>query len=157
MGSRLVTDGGARPAAGDGGRHAPLAAAQCLLLTTFKEDGTRVSVLVRVAADGDRAYFQVWHRSGICKRLRHTDWVQVVPCSVPGLCSYGQALGATARLLAGDEARRAAGLLAREYPVRHKFFVQMRRWLRRWQVVHYELQADDPADTAAGTSDCEPN
>jgi PPOX class probable F420-dependent enzyme len=99
-----------------------------------------------VVADGDRAYFQTWHRSAISKRLRHTDWVQVVPCSLLGLYSYGQALDATTRLLAGDEARRAAGLLSSDYSARHRFLAQLLRRLRRRQLVHYELQPDEPPE-----------
>jgi PPOX class probable F420-dependent enzyme len=117
-----------------------------MLVTAFRQDGDAVSVPVRVAADGDRVYFQTWNRSGISKRLRHTDWVQVVPCSVLGLYSYGQSLDATARLLAGQEARRAAGLLAGKYPVSQKFLVRLLRRLRGWQMAHYELQADEPPE-----------
>jgi PPOX class probable F420-dependent enzyme len=118
-----------------------------MLVTTFRQDGTPVSAPVRVAADGDRVYFQAWSRSGLSKRLRHTDWVQVVPCSVLGLYSYGQPLDATARLLAGEEAGRAAGLLAGAYPASQKFLIRLLRRLGGWQRVSYELQADEPPQT----------
>jgi PPOX class probable F420-dependent enzyme len=114
-----------------------------MLVTTFKQDGTPVSAPVRVTADGDRVYFQTSNRSAISKSLRHTDWVQVVPCSVLGLYSYGQSHDTTARLLAGEEARRAAGLLASKYPARHRFLAQLFRRLGGRQMVHYELQADE--------------
>jgi PPOX class probable F420-dependent enzyme len=107
-----------------------------MLLTTFKRVGSPVSAPVRGLVDGDRAYFAAWSRSGTVKRLRHTDAVQVAPCTVLGLYSTAPSLEATARLLTGDEASRVAGKLADKYPAR--------AWRR--QMVHYELLPCDAAD-----------
>ena len=51
-------------------------------------DGTFVSTAVHGVVDGDRAYFRIWSRSGIVKRLEHAGAVQLTPCSVLGLWSY---------------------------------------------------------------------
>lgn len=118
---------------------APLAKARYLLLTTFRPKGTPVSAPVRGIVDGDRAYFRVWSQSGTVRRLRHTDGVQVAPCGALGLVSYGPPLDAAARPLAGQEASRVAGQLARKYPVRRRSLARLLRRARRRRLVHYEL------------------
>jgi PPOX class probable F420-dependent enzyme len=136
------------------GYFAPLEQAACILLTTFERDGTAVSAPVRGVADGDRAYFWAWSRSDIVERLQHTDAVQVTPCSVRGFFTFGPPLEATARLLPGEEADRAAGKLARGRPVHHRFLIPLLHRTRHQQMVDYELLADDtagdPGDQPAG-------
>jgi PPOX class probable F420-dependent enzyme len=124
---------------------APLRWAKCMLLTTFERDGTLVSASVRGVVDGDRAYFWAWSRSGSVQRLHHTSAVRVTPCSARGLFTYGSPLEATARLLPGAEADRAAGKLARRHPVQHRFLIPLLQRTRRRCMVHYELLAEDAA------------
>jgi PPOX class probable F420-dependent enzyme len=137
--TRERRDRGDREETGDGSYFAPLAKARYLLLTTFKQKGTPVSAVVQGVADGDRAYFRVRSRSGTARRLRHTDGVQVAPCSALGLWSYGPPLDAAVRPLAGEEASRVAGQLDRTYPVRHRSLAWPvhRAWRRR--LTYYEL------------------
>lgn len=142
MPSHRATDSGTTHEASDRGYFAPLKPAKYTLLTTFKPDGTPVSTPVCAAADGDRAYFRTWNTSGLCERLRHNGFVQAVPCSALGLYSYGPSLDATARRLTGEEASRAAGLLARTYPGQHRLLSSMVRRIRGGQTVHYELLAE---------------
>ena len=106
MSSQLPAAGGCRPAAGHG-YFAPLASARYMLLTTFKPDGGPMNSAVCLAVDGDRACFRTRSGSGTSKRLGHADRVQVAPCMVLGLCSFGPPFNATARLLAGEQARTA--------------------------------------------------
>jgi hypothetical protein len=127
------------------GYFASLAPAKGVLLTTFRRDGRPVSAAVPGVVDGGRAYFGAWSRSGSVKRLRHSGLVQVTPCSVRGFFTNGPPLDAVARPLSGQEATRVAGKLARKYPVRHRFLLPQGRQARRWQMVHYELLADDAA------------
>ena len=129
----------------DSGYFAPLERATCMLLTTFERDGTPVSAPVRGVADGDRAYFWAWSRSGSVQRLQHTGAVQVTPCGARGFFTYGPPLEATARLLPGEEAGRAARKLARSHPVQHRFLIPLLHPTRRRQMVGYELLADDAA------------
>ena len=131
---------------------ASLAKARYLLLTTFKRKGPPVSAPVPGIVDGDRVYFGVSSRSGMVRRLQHTDGVQVAPCGALGLVSYGPPLDAAARPLAGEEARRVAGQLDRKYPVRHRSLTWPvhRAWRRR--LAYYELLLGDrggPSDGAA--------
>jgi uncharacterized protein len=127
------------------GYFAPLEWATCILLTTFERDGTPVSAPVRGVADGDRAYFWAWSRSGSVQRLQHTDAVQVMPCSARGFFTHGPPLEAIARLLPGEEADRAARKLARRHPIHHRFLIPLLHRTRRRQMVGYELLADDAA------------
>jgi PPOX class probable F420-dependent enzyme len=134
-----VADRGYREETAGGSYFAPLAKARYLLLTTFKQKGTPVSGPVQGIIDGDRAYLRVWSRSGTVKRLRHTDGVQVAPCGALGLCSHGPPLDAAARRLAGEEASRVAGQLARKYPVRRRSLARLLQRAGRRRLVYYEL------------------
>jgi PPOX class probable F420-dependent enzyme len=134
-----TTEGSHQQKATTDGYFTPLASAGHILLTTFKPNGIPVSTSVRGVAHGDQAYFRVWSRSGAAKRLRHRAPVQVTPCTVLGLCSYGPPLGATARLLPGGEASQVASTLARKYPVQHRLLIRLLHRTRRWQMLHYEL------------------
>jgi PPOX class probable F420-dependent enzyme len=135
-----TTDSSGHEAAA-GGRFVPLESARYLLLTSFKQDGTPVAVAMRVVVDGDRAYFAVRDSSGTAKRLRRTDWVQVVKCTPLGMVSFGPKVNAIARLLTGEEAGRAAGRLARK----HRTWRDLARRTAGWQTVYYELRPDEAA------------
>jgi PPOX class probable F420-dependent enzyme len=132
-----------RPETASGDRPPPLVSAKYLLLTTFTRDGAPQATPVRVLADGDRAYFRTWEASGVSKRLRHTDWVQVAPCTVLGVCRTGATVDATARLLADAEADRAAEQLARQYPGWRRFLSSLAHRVTRRRTVYYELQPDE--------------
>ena len=137
------------------GSFARLAPASCMLLTTIKLDGTFVSTPVHGVVDGDRAYFRVWSRSGMVKRLEQADVVQVTPCSVLGWCSYPPPLDVAVRSLPSEEGRRVAGKLARKYPGQHRSLIRLLHRTCRWQMAYYELLAFDAAgeqDVGAGAS-----
>jgi uncharacterized protein len=140
-----TTDRPGQDAAGSG-RPAPLASAKYLLLTSFNRDGAALATPVRVLADGDRAYFRTSDASGLSKRLRHTDWVQVSPCTVLGVCRTGHTVDATARLLAGDEASWAAAQLAPKYPVWRRLVGSLARRVTGRHAVYYEVQPDAAAE-----------
>jgi len=132
-----------------GGRFVTLEPAKYLLLTTFKQNGTPMAVPVRVAVDGDRAYFGVWDASGTAKRLRRTDWVQVVRCTPLGMASFGPRVNATARLLAGAEAGQAAERLARTRPAWREFARSLACRVTGRQSAYYELHPDEAAKQPA--------
>jgi len=147
MSSQLPTTAGRRPAA-DEGYFAPLASARYVLLTTFKPDGgAPTNSTMRVAVDGDRVYLQTRSGSPAFKRLGPAGRVQVAPCTVLGLCSFGPPFNATARLLAGEQARTAARKLPGKHPARRRLPIPLPGWMRRRQPVHYELLADEAPET----------
>jgi len=131
------------------GKPAPLTSAKYLLLTSFNRDGAALATPVRVLADGDRAYFRASDASGLSKRLRRADWVQVSPCTVLGVCRTGPTLDATARLLSGDEANWAAAQLAPKHPVWRRFLHSLARRVTGRQAVYYEVQPDEAAEEPA--------
>jgi PPOX class probable F420-dependent enzyme len=118
-----------------GSYFACLAQGRYFLVTTPRPKGAPVSVRVPGAADGDRAYLRVRSGSGLFRRLRHVDRVQVTGCNGLGLLSYGEPVYAAVRALAGEEASRAAGKLAVRYPGKRDFLARL---LRRGPV-YYEL------------------
>ena len=63
----------------------------------------------------------------------------MTPCGALGLVSYGAPLDAAARPLAGQEASRVAGQLARKYPVRRRSLARLLRAARPRRLVYYEL------------------
>jgi uncharacterized protein len=138
-----TTDSTSRQAAG--GYVAWLAPARYLLLTTFRRDGAPVSTPVRVVADGNRLYFRAPGSSGTSKRIQRTDWVQVARCTVLGVCRYGPTVNATARLLAGEEAGRAAATLAGRQPAWRRPLARILHRVPGWRPVHYELRLDQAA------------
>ena len=143
MSSRVITtDSSPRQTAAGGDDLASLVSAKYLLLTTFKPDGAAVSTPVRVVADGDRSYFRAPGSSGISKRLKRNDWVQVARCTVLGIYSYEPTVNATARPLAGEEADRAAAKLAGPRPDRRRILARLLHRLPGRQPVHYELRLD---------------
>ena len=141
-----AADGGYQQELADDGYFAALASARYTLLTTFKRVGSPVSAPVQGLVEGDRAYFRAWSQSGTVKRLRHTGAVQVTPCTVLGLFTFGPPLDATARLLPGEEASPVAGKLARKYPAQRRFLISLLYQMWGRQPVHYELLPYDAAD-----------
>lgn len=149
MSSRPSTTDSSGHETAQGGRFVMLESAKYLLLTTFKQDGTPMAVPVRVAVDGDRAYFEAWDASGTAKRLQRTDWVQVVRSTPLGMASFGPRISATARLLDGAEAGQAAGRLARTRPAGWEFARSLAGRVMRRQAVYYELRPDEVAKEPA--------
>ena len=149
MSSRPSTTDSSGHETPQGGRFVTLESAKYLLLTTFKQDGTPMAVPVRVVVDGDRAYFGVWGASGTAKRIRRTDWVQVVRSTPLGMASFGPRINATARLLAGAEAGQAAERLARGRPAWREFAQSLAGRVTGRQTVYYELRPDQAAKEPA--------
>jgi uncharacterized protein len=109
-----------------------------VLLTTFKRNGTPVGTPVNLAVAGDHAYFRTPHPAGKAKRLKNNPSVTVAPSTLRGTPT-GPAVTARARLLPGDEANRAARLLARKHPILHGLLVPLIHRIRGYRTLHYEL------------------
>jgi uncharacterized protein len=78
---------------------------KCVLLTTFKRDGTGVSTPVWWVDMGDGTFgFWTSSASGKAKRLAHTARVTVQPCNQRGVIKPGTSPEeATARIVTGAE------------------------------------------------------
>ena len=113
-----------------------------ILLKTKKRDGTWVATPVSIVVEHDRAYVRTYDKSWKAKRLRNFPEVRFAPSTFRGKPT-GQELHARARLLDGEEAQRAARLLARKYPVLHGVLVPFSHKVMRTKTLHYELSEVD--------------
>ena len=112
-----------------------------VLLETYRRDGTAVGTPVSIAVDGPRAVVRTFERAGKTKRLRREPTARVSPCTVRG-APTGPPLAVHCRLLDGDEARDAARLLRRKYPLLHGLLVPLAHRVgrrRTGRTVHLEL------------------
>jgi uncharacterized protein len=123
---------------------APFTTTWAMLLRTQKRDGSWVDTPVNVAVDGDRAYFGTPANAAKVRRLRNFPQVLIAPCTLRGTPT-GSMLGASARLLDGDEAVAATRRLRRKYRFVHTVVVPLENRLRRTEGLLYELTAIRPA------------
>src|SRR5262247_2760632 len=107
-----------------------------VLLKTRKRDGTWVATPVNIVVEDDHAYIRTWRGSGKSKRLRNFSEVEITPSTIRGRVT-GPYVSARAHLLTGDEARHAAALLARKYPVIHGLLVPLFHRIRGYSTEHY--------------------
>ena len=89
-----------------------------IALTTYRRDGTPVVTPVHIAVEGPVAYIRTFDPSGKLKRMRHTPDVDIAPSTMRGRVT-GESMHATARVLSGREAERAAKAMAAKYPFAH--------------------------------------
>lgn len=120
-----------------------------ILLETRKRDGTWVGTPVSLAVQGDHAYVRTYAKSWKSKRLRNFPEVRFAPSTFRGERS-GPEVHAVARRLEGEEARSAARLLARKYPVLHGVLVPMSHRVMRTKTLHYELSEVREAQQGSG-------
>jgi len=116
----------------------PFVEQKTVLLTTYRRDGTGVGTPVHIAVDGDRAFVRTWDTTWKLKRIRNNPEVEVAPSTVGGRPT-GPAIRARARVLDGDEAKYAAELLARKYPLLHGVLIPRLHRLRGNKTMHIEL------------------
>jgi uncharacterized protein len=121
----------------------PFIRQKTIVLSTKKRDGTWVPTPVSIAVQNDRAYVRTYAKAGKSKRLRNFPEVRFSPSTFRGRPT-GAMMQARARLLGGAEAREAARLLSRKYPVLHGFAVPLAHRIMRTQTLHYELSEFQP-------------
>ncbi|GAB3546173.1 PPOX class probable F420-dependent enzyme [Actinopolyspora lacussalsi] len=109
-----------------------------VLLRTRKRDGSWVDTPVNIVVRGDRAYIRTYGKSGKRNRLRNFPEVWFCPSTWLGKPT-GPKVWARARRLDGAEARTAAQLLTRKYPLLHGVLVPILHRLMRTRTLHYEL------------------
>ena len=120
---------------------APFVEQKTAVLTTFRRDGTPVATPLSIAVGGDRAFFRSYEKAGKTKRLRTNGRVELAPSTMRGR-STAPGVTADARRLNGAEARCAARLLARKYPLLQGIAVPLSHRLGRpktGMTVHFEL------------------
>jgi PPOX class probable F420-dependent enzyme len=85
-----------------------------LNLETLRKNGTPVATPVWFAETDGTLYVYSLAESGKMKRVRNNPRVRIAPCDMRGRVNGAWVTG-TARLLEGDEARRANDLLNKKY------------------------------------------
>ncbi len=93
--------------------------AKYVSLRTTKRNGQNVDTAVWFALDGTELVVYSEAEAGKIKRIRQTPAVSVAPCTMSGKV-VGPWLSGAARLLAGEEARKADRLLLRRYGLRKR-------------------------------------
>ena len=115
-----------------------LADERTVVLTTFRRDGRGVPTAMSIVLDGERAFMRTWSTSGKMKRLRRDPSATVAPSTARGQVT-GTAYPVRAVVVTGDDADRAASLLARKHPVLHGLAVPVAHRVTRRQPVYLEL------------------
>jgi PPOX class probable F420-dependent enzyme len=121
----------------------PFARQGTILLHTRKRDGSWVPTPISIAVQADRAYIRTFAKAGKSKRLRNFPEVRFCPATFRGKPT-GAMVQARARLLDDGEARSAARLLSRKYPVLHGLVVPLAHRIMRTSTLHYELTDFQP-------------
>jgi PPOX class probable F420-dependent enzyme len=129
-------------------RLARFARQKTAVLTSYRRDGSPVATPLSVVVDGDRLLIRSYEAAWKARRMGDHPEVEIAPSTARGRPA-GPPLGARARRLDGDDARRAARLLARKYPGLQGILVPWTHRLFRSRygaTVHYELlPVDRPA------------
>jgi PPOX class probable F420-dependent enzyme len=113
------------------------------MLTTFKSDGTPVSTPVNLAVVGNHGYFRTYQESGKFRRLLRRHHVRIAPSSARGQVT-GPTIAASARLLTGNEAERAATFVDADHPYFQGILVRVIHRLRGYTTCYFELTPAEP-------------
>jgi PPOX class probable F420-dependent enzyme len=107
----------------------PWARRRCLLLTTYRRDGTPVASPVWFVTSQGEVRLWTATSSGKVKRVRHDSRCTIAPCTVFGRVTGGPLAG-HARILPTTEAASIQSLLRAKYSVQ-KRLLDGYAWFRR--------------------------
>lgn len=112
----------------------PFSGGKYISLESFRKNGQAVAVPVWFAEENGIFYVYSEASSGKVKRIRNNPRVRLAPCDVRGRLT-GDWVEATARILEGNDARRADDLLNAKYGFQKRllgFFARFRPHPRAW-------------------------
>lgn len=118
----------------------PWARSRCMLLTTFRRDGTPVASPVWFVTDHAEVCLWTETASGKLKRLRRNSRCTIAPCTVSGRVT-GTTLTGRARILPATDGPLIQSLLRAKYPIQKRLLDAYARLRRRGR----------PASPAAST------
>lgn len=133
---------------------APFVRQKTILLTTFRQDGTPVGTPVSIAVDGDHAYIRSFEKAFKTRRALANPEVEFTPSDSRGRPT-GPGWRGRLDQVSGEEYRRAAGLLARKYPLLHGVLVPLAHRVARsrsGRTVHFVLTPASPSASGASAS-----
>jgi uncharacterized protein len=120
---------------------------QCIALTTFRKTGQAVTTPVWFAERLGTIYVETHADAGKLKRLRHTAWVTLAPCTYNGKVTGPVSKGNAHILTEPEECRAAWAALAKKYglmrPLFH-FVMNAQRLLQRKARVNQVCIAIEP-------------
>lgn len=94
-----------------------------------------------IAFTGERAFFRSFDRAWKTKRLRNNPRLEVAPATLRGKPT-GPPIRARATLLSEEQAKLAAGALARRHRVLQAVLVPIFHRIMGYRTMHYELHED---------------
>lgn len=97
----------------------PWARSRCLLLTTYRRDGTPVASPVWFVTDDHEIRLWTGADTGKARRLRRDPHCTIAPCTFSGRAT-GEALPGEARALPAADGARVQALLRAKYPVQKR-------------------------------------
>jgi uncharacterized protein len=119
------------------------AARRCMLLTTYRRDGTPVASPVWFVTDHGEVRLWTDSAAGKVKRLRNNPRCTIAPCTFTGRVT-GEARTGAARILPSSEEARVQTLLRAKYPIQKRALDAYSRLRRRGRPV-----APDPSKYVA--------
>jgi PPOX class probable F420-dependent enzyme len=114
-----------------------------MLLGTRKRDGSWVDTPVNPIVEDDHVFFRTWSNSGKAKRLRNFSEVRFAPSTARGRAT-GRMLTGRATRLRDEDARHAASLINRRYPLLQGLGVRVFHRLMRYRTLHYVINDIQP-------------
>lgn len=117
-----------------------LANQRTVLLTTYRRDGRGVGTPINIAVEDGRGYIRTFGSSWKLKRIRNNPVVELAPSTARGKPT-GPTLRARARIISGEEAKRARRAINGKHPLLHGVVVPMFHRLRRENTVYLEITA----------------
>ena len=108
----------------------PWATRRCLLLTTYRVDGTAVATPVWFVTDGPEIKLWTGARSAKVSRLRRDPRCTVAPCTYSGRPT-DEPIHGRARLLTEADGPRVQALLRAKYPIQKRALDTYARLRRR--------------------------
>jgi len=114
-------------------------------LTSYRRDGRPVPTPVSIAVDGDRAFVRSYEKAWKTRRIGNNPTIEIAPSTRKGTPT-GPAATARARRLTGVDAKRAAWLLRRKYPLLHGLIVPLSHRTMRaktGRTIHFEVAIDE--------------
>lgn len=99
---------------------------------------------MHIAVDGDHIYFRSYEKAWKTRRIRRDPRVEIAPSTFRGELT-GRAIEARARIRDGEEARAAARVIGRKYPLIHSRLIPWAHKLMGTRTVHFAVE---PAGSA---------
>jgi PPOX class probable F420-dependent enzyme len=121
----------------------PIWPGKYLSITSFRRDGTAVATPVWFVQEGSRLLVKTDSNSYKVRRIRHTPFVKVAPCTASGRL-HSEPVDARAELLPEDELNRVEELFSRKYRVDKVLILPVYRLMQHAMHPRRQKQEEQP-------------